>query len=196
MNVTTLIAQISERCPGFQGRVAGGLQWDSARTDDQLAMPAAYVLTAGDTAQESTTNVVRHIVREQYLINVALANRDQYGQAATQELHSIRVQLWAALVGFQPEAEDDPLQYSGSSMLLIDENRVVYQFRFFTEFMLGRSDPAGAPETWQEQVNDGLPLLEGVDMDIDFIDPMVDRNLTERGPDGRFEFKTREDIPQ
>lgn len=196
MNVTTLIAQISAQCPGFQDRVAGGLQWDSARTDDQLALPAAYVLSAGDAAQESTTNVVRHIVREQYQVNVALANSDQYGQAATQELHDIRAQLWAALVGFQPAPDDDPLQYSASSMLLIDDNRVVYQFRFFTEFMLGRTDPAGPPETWQEQVNDGLPLLEGVDMDVDFIDPMVDRNLADRGPDGRIEFKTQEDIPQ
>lgn len=196
MNVTPLLAQISAQCPVFQGRVAGGLQWDSTRIDDQLAMPAAYVLSVGDSAQQSTTHVVRHIVREEYLVNVALANRDVYGQDAAQNLHSLRAQLWAALVGFQPLADDDPVQYRGSSLLLIDDNRVVYQFRFFTEFMLGRSDPAGPPETWQEQVHDSLPALEGVDMNVDFIDPMVDPNLTDRGPDGRIEFQTREDIPQ
>lgn len=83
--------------------------------------------------------------------------------------------------------------------MLINRSKAVYRFRFYTEFQLGRNEvaygqPPAPAETWQELEIDGLPPLEGVDMDVDFVDVMVDPNLSPKGPDGRIEIKTCEDL--
>ena len=189
MKITPVIRQLRSYCPAFAGRVAGGLDWDPAEKSAAMALPAAYVIVVGDDASESTGHVIAQAITDECDVCVVLANKDERGQDAADRLHDLRAELWRALVGFAPDEQSEPLQYGGSALLLIDRNRVVYRFRFFTEFQLGRNSKTQPPETWQERVLDGLPPLEGLDISHDFIDP-------HGGPDGRIEFQTREDLPQ
>lgn len=189
MKITPVIRQLRSYCPEFAGRVAGGLDWDPAEKSAAMALPAAYVIVVGDDASESTGHVIAQAITDEFDVCVVLANKDERGQDAADRLHDLRAELWRALVGFVPDEQSEPLQYGGSALLLIDRSRVVYRFRFFTEFQLGRNTKTQPPETWQERVLDGLPPLEGLDIKYDLIDP-------HGGPDGRIEFQTREDLPQ
>jgi hypothetical protein len=196
MKISPVIQQLRIYCPSFAGRVAGGLDWDPTEKSANTALPAAFVIAVGDTAEESKTNIVRQDVRDEFDVCVVLVNKDERGQAANDQLHIVRGELWRALVGFVPDEQSEPLQYDGSALLLIDRSRAVYRYRFFTEFQLGRNSKDEPPETWQERELDGLPPLEGLDIDVDYIEPMCDKNLTESGPDGRIEMQLREDLPQ
>ena len=196
MKITPVIVQMRRYCPAFSGRVAGGLDWDPTEKSANPALPAAFVIVVGDEAQESETNIITQTVRDEFDVCVVLANKDERGQDAADRLHDLRAELWRALVGFAPDEQSDALQYDGSALMLIDRFRVVYRFRFFTEFNLGRTTEADPAETWEERVLDGLPLLEGLDIDVDALDVMVDKNLALSGPDGRIEFHIREDLPQ
>jgi len=200
MRLTPLIRQMRERCPSFERRVFGALDWDPTKEVSKADMPAAYVVVLGDDADPSPSqNVIQQVVRETVDVCVEVFNVDERGQSAADALHDLRAELWRALVGFKPGVDGDPLQYDSSDLMVINRSKAVYRFRFYTEFQLGRNiarpgEPVPPAETWQEQVLDGLPLLQGVDMNVDFIDPMVDHNLSPTGPDGRIEIQTREDL--
>lgn len=184
----------------FDRRVFGGLDWDPTKDVSKAAMPSAYVVVLGDDADPSPSqNAIQQVVRETVDVCVEVFNADERGQISADVLHDLRAELWRALVGFKPSPDDDPLQYDSSDLMLINRSKAVYRFRFYTEFQLGRNEaayghPPAPAETWQELEIDGLPPLEGVDMDVDFIDVMVDPNLSPTGPDGRIEIKTREDL--
>lgn len=200
MRLTPIIRQMRARCPSFARRVFGALDWDPTQDVSKAFMPAAYVVVLGDDADPSPSqNVIQQVVRDTFDVCVEVFNADERGQVVADVLHDLRAELWRALVGFAPGDDGDPLQYDSSDLMLINRSKAVYRFRFYTEFQLGRNpvkpgEPLAPAETWQEQVLDGLPLLEGVDMDVDFIDPMVDHNLSPTGPDGRIEIHTREDL--
>ncbi|MSU98466.1 hypothetical protein EB795_31880 [Pseudomonas mandelii] len=200
MRLTPLIKHMRNQCPAFARRVFGALDWDPTKEVSKADMPAAYVVVLGDDADPSPSqNVIQQVIRDTFDVCVEVSSQDERGQSAADALHDLRAELWRALVGFEPGDDGDPLQYDSSELMLINRSKAVYRFRFYTEFQLGRNTPkpgeAMPPaETWHEQVLDGLPLLQGVDTDFDFIDPLVDRNLSPTGPDGRIEFSTREDL--
>ncbi|WP_242173683.1 MULTISPECIES: hypothetical protein [unclassified Pseudomonas] len=200
MKLIPIIKHLRNTCPSFKRRVYGGLDWDPVAKSVQTDMPAAYVICIGDSAEPSdTSGVIRQKVRDAIDVNVEVWCEDERGQGAADLIDDLRAELWRALVGFKPGGDGNPLQYDDGELLLIDRAKAVYRFRFFTEFMIGRNDvapgqPLGPPETWQEVEQDGLPGFEGVDLDVDFIDPMHDKNRSPTGPDGRIEIKAREDV--
>lgn len=199
MKITPVIAQLRTYALGFEGRVAGGLDWDPTKDSAKMEPPAAYVIAVGDSADEPMSqNVYTQDVRDAIDVCVVLPSVDERGQSVVDVLHDVRAQLWRALVGFAPDDESGPLLYDGGQLLLLDRERVVYRYRFYADLQLGRLewDGEGKPQTWQEMVLAGLPALEGIDTRYDFIDPLVDKNLSPTGPDGRVEYQTKEDLPQ
>lgn len=199
MKITPVIEQLRTYATGFSKRVAGGLDWDPTADSAKLEIPAAYVIAVGDSADEPMSqNVYTQDVRDAIDVCVVLPSVDERGQSVVDVLHDVRAQLWRALVGFAPDDESGPLLYDGGQLLLLDRERVVYRYRFYADLQLGRLewDGEGKPQTWQEMVLAGLPALEGIDTRYDFIDPLVDKNLSPIGPDGRVEFQTKEDLSQ
>jgi hypothetical protein len=199
MQVTPLIRHLREQCPLFEQRVSGGIDWDSLEGSAKLPAPAAYVVMTDEDAKPSQTqNVISQLVTESFDVCVLFEQKpgDERGQLVGDQVDAVRKQLCRALVGYRPEPDYDPIEYSGRELLLNTRAKAVYRFSFVTEFQLGRNNESQPAETWHERVLDGLPPFEGVHMNFDFIDPMVDKNLSEHGPDGRIEFQAREDLPQ
>ncbi|NMG64886.1 hypothetical protein GPA19_08000 [Azoarcus indigens] len=198
MKLTPLVNQIRDRCPTFGGRVAGGLDWDPAMAASaKMALPAAYVVMTGDEAAPSQAdNVVQQDIADEFDVCVVLDQEDEAGVIAADAVHDIRAQLWRALVGFRPSPELEPIQYDGGGLLLINRARVVYRFGFSSAFQLGRNDGADPAETWQEWELDGLLPLEGLDIALDAVDPMADKNLQYPGPDGRIEAGITLNLPE
>lgn len=197
MRISPVIEQMRRFCPRFVNRVAGGLDWDPTTASALPSVPAAFVITIGDAADESNAqNLITQMVRDEIDVCVVMANKDERGQAVADLLHDVRAELFRALVGFAPGPEAQPLQYGGGALLAMDRGRVVYRFRFFSDFQLGRYELSDGqqPETWQELELFGLPELEGIDTRYDFIDPLRDPNAAPGGPDGRVEFENREDL--
>ena len=83
-----------------------------------------------------------------------------------------------------------------------DRIKAVYAFAFTAVEILGHASlptTAEEAETWQAMELLELAELQGVDIDVDVIDPIVDRTLKPDGvgPDGRIEFSNHEpDEPQ
>ena len=196
MKVSSLVAHLRAKCPSFERRISGGIDWEAIESSVKLQDLRAHVVLGDEDAEGSEGNVVCQDVAETFEVCVEFpqARNDERGAAVGDDVDAIRAELCRALVGWQPEPHYDPIQYLGRELLLINRAKAVYRFQFLTGYQLGRNSVDQPPETWQELEADGLPALEGIDIAVDFIDPMVDKNLAAAGPDGRIELNVKEDL--
>lgn len=115
MRTETLIERIRQECPGFSG-VEHAL---SSSAD--LDYPAAMVTpTRVDAAPEGTVGLGVHsqLVTQVFSIFVLLTRTQDgvvgYGKAST--LDDLSAELRAALVGWQPDTEEAPVQFVGAML--------------------------------------------------------------------------------
>ena len=195
MNLDLVIQALRARCPSFATRIAGAAQFKALPEAAQLAVPAAFVVPLDDAVEPNQSqNGYRQPLRDSFAVVVALSNGvDERGQAAAATVHTLRKELWQALLGWQPEADYDGIVYEGGQLLALDRARLWYQFEFAAGFEIG-SDDVGNVETWQAQELAALPLLEEVKFTLDAYDP-ADPNVAPHGPDGRPEAEAVVSIP-
>jgi len=194
MRISLIVAQLRQYCPGFGGRVAGGIDFEAVANSAKLAHPSGYVIATADRAGDNDVqNGVRQPVTDQFEVVLVVDANDERGQEASDLTHVFRAEIWRALIGWSPEPEYRPIEYEGGELISINRNRVVYRFTFSAAFQLGRNAPGDPPETWHELELDGLPGFTGVSFDMDCIDP-ADPNLKRPGPDGRIEAKFSGDV--
>lgn len=195
MKITPVVLHLRQRCPIFVGRVAGGIDFDAVKASQQVDRPGAFVIATGDDATENDLeNAIRQDITDAFDVVVILDTRDSRGQLAVDVLHDIRAELWRALVGWSPGTEYEPITYDGGELVQIDRALVIYRYSFVTAFQLGRNAETDPAETWHELELDDLPMLQGMDINVDCIDP-ADPNLKYPGPDGRIEIQLKEELP-
>lgn len=182
MNLNVVIAQLRTRGVVFGNRVAGAASFEVLPEAANLTMPAAYVVPlAEQPGTQGSQNGYMQTVREEFAVVVAISNRtDERGQTATVDLQAVRVALFRALLGFQPAANYDVITFEGGQLLHMDRARLYYQFEFSAGYDIGPED------TWIDIRDSELPDFEGLDLDVDAIDPF-DPNLGATGPDGTLE---------
>lgn len=205
MKPSDIVARLRVLCPVFARNVAAGLNWEAVRDSTQLPRMAAYVVPTDEKAGDpQSANVIVQELIEGVDIVVAFpqAKADEAGAGVSDEVKAVRRELCRALVGWTPPGCTDPLIYEGRRFLHTDRTKAAYAYSFSATELLGNymlpSDPAQA-ETWQELELLGLPPLDGLDINVDLIDPIVDRSrLPEgqaQGPDGRIEHQLKKDFP-
>lgn len=182
MQLEIIIQALRERCPSFGNRVAGAAQFKILPEAAALPVPCAYVIPLDDNPGDfSTQNSVRQDLDDAFAVVVAISNTaDERGQGAAHSMHSIRAELWAALLGWQPAEDYDVCKYEGGQLLSLDRARLWYQFEFSARFTIGPADG------WQDRALVGLPHFDGINFRADFVEP-ADPNIANPGPDGRIE---------
>lgn len=188
MKIASLINHLRTYCSSFKGQVRGGLDLESLQGLPPLDAPMAAVTPIADKALVSRSqNTTRQTVHESFGVTLVFDFADQGQALAMDQLHSLRAEIWRALVGFKPERFYEPIQYEGGEWLLLGKTRGLYRLRFFSEFQLGRNLSTQPAETWHELELDALPSFNGATVKVDAIDP-ADPNLQRPGPDGRLEI--------
>lgn len=199
MKLTPVVDHLRKYCPTFGERIAGALDFDPVKVSVKLAVPCAFVIVTGDDAQPSAyQNMTVQEVEDEFDVVVALSTGDERGQAPADDLHDLRAELWRALLGWRPSESYEPIQYVRGELLMMNRNLLYYRFIFRTEMTVG--DAGGllegvVPETWEQYELASLPLIESLNIKVDVIDPIADRNIKRPGPDGRIEFEMHEDYP-
>lgn len=194
MNINIVIAQLRARAPLFEQRVGGAAKFEGILPEAaNLRMPAAYVLPLDEQPQEqSSKNGYQQTVSERFAVVVAMSNvLDERGQKPTVDLDTIRKALFRALLGFQPGEDYDVIAFEGGELLHLDRARLYYQFEFSVEYAVTTED------TWIPTRNEELPDFEGLDLDVDAIDPFDPNRVPpgERGPDGVIDVRLSINLP-
>ena len=133
MDLGLVIGRIRAQLPGLKG--SGGSADLEAAMAGVLAVPAAFVIPLGESAERSaTTLVTRQRITHNVGVVLAVSNRrDAAGAAALSELAPLRLALRAALVGWAPDAaEGEPLQFERGRLLrLAGDGRLWWMDEFF-----------------------------------------------------------------
>lgn len=133
--VSPAIARIRSQCATFSNRVAGAAELAAAQdAGDNITLPHAWVVYAGETAEPAqTAGEVEQVVELGFAVIVAVSNTtDRRGAAATDSIFTIRASLLAALLGWIPVAGVclAATEYRGSEFLQLDRARLWHQFNF------------------------------------------------------------------
>lgn len=185
MQLEPIISALRTRCPSFGNRIAGAAQFKLLPENAALAVPCAFVIPLDDSPQESRAqNSVRQALTDSFAVVVAVSNvADEKGQIGAQSTHSLRAEVWAALLGWRPDLRYDGINYEGGHLLSLDRARLWYQFEFGALMEIEPSDG------YQETELATLPHFDGGTINVDVIDPMADPNVQYPGPDQRIEAK-------
>lgn len=183
MELEPVIAALRARLPYFSSRIGGAAQFKVLEQSAQLQVPCAYVVPTDDTPGENLSNVtIRQDITDGFAVIVVIPNTpDEKGQASTHSVHQVRKLLWAALLGWEPGPEYDPILYEGGQLLQIDRARLWYQFEFSAVMQIDVTD------TWQATALAALPPYDGGTVQIDAIDPSDPNLVPTPHPDGRSE---------
>lgn len=180
MKLSLIIAALRARCPVFENRVSGAAEFKALSENAKLKLPAAYVVPAEDTTgeQKSQTDYWQSLT-EGFAVIIALDNRrDLRGQAAAFDaVDDIRAGIWKALLGWQPDADADPISYAGGQLLDMERGVLLYQYDFTRQREITEQD------TRQQDDLDALDDLKTLSIDVDYINPGD-------GPDGIIEHHT------
>lgn len=189
MNLANIVQAVRERCPSFNQRVAAAAEFKILPEGAALAVPAGYVVPLDETTEPVQGNNNRQTIRESFAVIVALAPQDARGQGAAQSVHSLRGELFRALLGWCPDTDYTEIEYEGGQLLHLDRGRMWWQFEFASEWDIDSSD------TYQGDAQDKLPPFTGIDLQMDYIDPH-DPNRAPIGPDGTIDAGMTIDLPQ
>lgn len=182
MNLDVIIAQLRARVPDFSSRVGGAANFSVLPEAANLLVPAAYVIPLAEQPEEQgSQNGYKQLVREEFAVVLVLDNTgDERGQGAATNLQAWRTKLFRALLGFQPAADYDIVKFEGGQLLKFDRKRLYYQFEFSADYEITPED------TWIDVRDSELPDFEGLDLQIDAIDPFDPNRVPagDHGPDG------------
>lgn len=188
MKLDPIISALRERCPSFQMRVGGAAQWAGLERAENAPVPFAYVVPLReDAGEQESQNAYYQIVTNTFGVIVLVPNcADERGQDAGRWIEALRPEIFRALLSWhmEPKSEFSEIVYQGGSLIYMDAARAAYQFEFSFETYLDTSD------TYQEVELDALPPFEGMDIDVDCVDPSQKKDQ----PDGRREGHLKVDF--
>lgn len=162
MDIALIIAALKVRCASFGGRVAGAAEYKRLPETSNLDMPAAYVIPLDENPDAvQSHNGYRQVVRDSVAVVVVLANTaDERGQGSIISVRAIRAELWAALLGWEPDTDHGRIEYEGGQLLDLDRARLYYQFEFGADTEITEAD------TWQGDSNAALPAFTNLGLTV------------------------------
>lgn len=136
MLLTDTIIRIKDQVATFSDRVGGTTEFAAAQEmQETLAVPHAFVMPLADLPSTSLEVFgVLQQIEERLGVLVAVDNTtDTRGQAASDQIESIRGELWTALLGWSPDpAVYECIEYAGGFHLTMSRARLWHQFDFTT----------------------------------------------------------------
>lgn len=194
MQLELIVAQLRALCPSFNGRVAGAAEFKPVQEAAALPVPCAFVIPIDDRPDPpKALNAVGQEMTDSFGVIVALDNRtDEKGQSAFASVHTIRAEIWHALLGWVPGPVNtvnpatfyNGIFYEGGSLLSLDRARLWYQFEFGAQMWIGASDgwEAGAlaalPDLGAVDTNGNWQPGSALNVEVDVGTPVFDANAT------------------
>lgn len=136
MVIARLRATIGPDGSGILRHVAGAAEYAALDAPPpQARQPAAFVLPLAEVAGPNglaTGPVRQRITATIGVVLLATSLRDPRGEAAADQLGPLCAALRAALIGWQPTVEHDPIEFRRGALVDITEGTLAWQDQFET----------------------------------------------------------------
>lgn len=135
-SLTPIAERIRAQAPLFK-KVGIAADLAAARRELKLE-PAAFLIPVLERASaNSLENGVSQFVLQRFGVVLAVRNlRDAAAEHAQEELAPVRDALFAALIGWAPDAERDPVTYAGGRLIGLTDRVLWWQDSFDTSYYL------------------------------------------------------------
>lgn len=138
-----LLSPVADRLKGqvttLRNNVSGAADFASGK-EGVKSVPASFVIPLMDRAVPAQTqdfgSVLQHVSERFGVVLVVSNMRDATGGNAHGDLQPLRDAVIAALLGWQPAAEYDPIEYGGGRMLALSGSDLWWQLEFVTGYYL------------------------------------------------------------
>lgn len=119
-------------------KIAGAADFASAGADLKGKLPAAYVIPMTERAGgNSLVSAVSQHTEARFGVVLAVSNlRDARGQNAHGDLAPLRAAVIAALLGWQPGPDYDPVLFGSGRLLQLQDGVLWWQDDFVTAYYL------------------------------------------------------------
>ena len=183
MILSDVIGELRARCPSFAdpaggpARVGGAAQFRILPEAANLVVPAAYVLPLDENAGavESESEYLQYS-DDGFAVVVVLSNvADERGQAAANDVHSKRAEIWKAILGFVI-GDYYPIKYGGGQVIHLDRARLYYQFEFSAKFVIDKDDTRQGVDVAAAPTFTKLHVELGIDASDPSQDPVFEVN--------------------
>jgi hypothetical protein len=132
-----IVARLKDQVASL--KLVGGAADLDAAAESLKQKPAAFVLPNSERASENKTGtmVVRQKNTVRFAVVIAVQNlRDARGENAQADLLSLRTDIMTALHGWEPNADFNPVEFSGGRLLQLADRVLWWQDEFVTAHLL------------------------------------------------------------
>ncbi len=132
-----IIARLKTQVPDL--KVVGGSAELASAEIDLKQTPSAYVFEIGDEASKNTTGtmLVSQFNTVTFAVAIATKNlRDPRGQHAKADLRTIRSAIRTALLGWEPDAEFNPVEKRRGSLIKMRKTVLWWRDEFATSHLI------------------------------------------------------------
>lgn len=184
MKLTPIVEHLQRHCPALRNYVYGAADLTAAEENNRIkTTPNVFVgcviLIEERAEPKLHQGSAKQEVNQFFDVVITLANPDQVGQKACDQLSDIRYEIQKALVGWRLSKQHYPVEYEGAELTQINHLKLSYAYHFKTGYTL--------TDTYDESAD--LPEIKKINVDTDVIDPIADPNRKKPGPDKRIEFQ-------
>lgn len=131
MDLAPVITRLKAQLTGVK-QVGGAAELDAA-ADVAPPMPSAFVMPLAETGEPPSMAWIheQRIAREFSVVLVLANRRDATGAAATQDLHALRMQVRAALLGWSPDpGTAEAVSFTRGRLLRFSDGRLWWADEF------------------------------------------------------------------
>lgn len=135
--LSLVTARLRDACPSIRF-VAGAAELASATSSGLPTHPAAFVFPLAEAAGingRSTGPALQQMVESFAVLLAVKSAADPRGEAAVDDLRALRLELRAALHGWEPDTDHAPLVLAGAQMVSAANSFVFWQEEFATEYL-------------------------------------------------------------
>ena len=127
------------------GDLIGGAAQLALALSSTLTREMAFVIPLADNATDNKLDMgIDQKITESFGVVVALKNdisaSNKLGLIAYDRLHSIRAEIWKAILGWLPTGYEDPISYGNGKLLDINPAYLWYQFKFNYKIRIDNDD--------------------------------------------------------
>lgn len=130
-----IIARLKAEVPALR-IIDGAAGFQRASESNPTAVPAAYVFTVDESADENSIDepMIQHIEVTLAVVLVVRHVGDATGAAAGSDMDSLRDAVLVALMGYRPDADHDPLARQRSTLLTFRDGHMWWQETWATRY--------------------------------------------------------------
>lgn len=144
MRVSSTIKALRERCPSFENRVFGAMEWMTLSVNPK-EYPAAYVFTVSENPKElqGSENWYKQDVTATVAVVLAVPSADLRGQDGADLVEDLKEEVFKAILSWAP-TDDKQCIYEYSNYRVIDNSAApsvwFVQLEFTCDYLLSSED--------------------------------------------------------